>query len=150
MTSSANRQHYYKQLFLFVFFFTSLLDRKYFIVVLQFECLWETLRTKTEKRTGLGRFPTLEKEMATPVFLPGESYRQRSLVGYNPQGQKESDTTELHRPPPPTFSYLPSVKELYLSKLIPEAGVFLQLLRKSLFTQVPFADVWGLGYGSGV
>ena len=30
----------------------------------------------------------------TPVFLPGESHGQRSLVGYTPQGYKESDTTE--------------------------------------------------------
>ena len=26
-------------------------------------------------------------------FLPGESHGQRSLVGYNPQGHTESDTT---------------------------------------------------------
>ena len=33
----------------------------------------------------------------TPVFLPGKSYGRRSLVGYSPQGRKESDTTErLH------------------------------------------------------
>ena len=32
-----------------------------------------------------------------PVVLPGESHGQRSLVGYNPWGCKESDTTErLH------------------------------------------------------
>ena len=31
----------------------------------------------------------LEKETAsTPVFLPGKSYRQRSLVVYSPQGPK--------------------------------------------------------------
>ena len=30
----------------------------------------------------------------TPVFLPGESHGQRSLVGYSPWGCKESDTTE--------------------------------------------------------
>ena len=38
----------------------------------------------------------LEKEMATPtpIFLPGRSFGQRSLVGYNPQGCKELDTTE--------------------------------------------------------
>ena len=29
-----------------------------------------------------------------PVFLPGEFHGQRSLVGYNPQDHKESDTTE--------------------------------------------------------
>ena len=30
----------------------------------------------------------------TPVFLPGEFHRQRSLVGYSPWGCKESETTE--------------------------------------------------------
>jgi len=32
--------------------------------------------------------------LPTPVFLPGESHGQRSLVGYSPRGCKESDTTE--------------------------------------------------------
>ena len=36
----------------------------------------------------------LEKGMATPVFLPGKSHGQRSLVGYSPWCPKESDTTE--------------------------------------------------------
>ena len=37
----------------------------------------------------------LEKGMAnTPVFLPGQSHGQRSLVGYNLWGCKEMDTTE--------------------------------------------------------
>jgi len=31
----------------------------------------------------------------TPVFLPGESHGQRSLVGYGPQGCKELDPTEV-------------------------------------------------------
>ena len=30
----------------------------------------------------------------TPVFLPGESHGQKSLVGYSPWGCKESDKTE--------------------------------------------------------
>ena len=29
-----------------------------------------------------------------PVFLPGKSHEMRSLGGYSPWGQKESDTTE--------------------------------------------------------
>ena len=29
-----------------------------------------------------------------PVFLPGESHGQRSLVGYSPWDRKESDTSE--------------------------------------------------------
>ena len=32
--------------------------------------------------------------MPIPVFLPGESQGQRSLVGYSPQGRKELDMTE--------------------------------------------------------
>ena len=31
----------------------------------------------------------------TPVFLPGESHGQRSLVGYSPEGHKESDMTKV-------------------------------------------------------
>ena len=39
---------------------------------------------------SLGQEDPLEKEMApSPVFLPGESHGQRSLVGYNPRGCKE-------------------------------------------------------------
>ena len=38
--------------------------------------------------------PWRRKWQPTPVFLPGESQGQRSLVGYNLWGHKESDTTE--------------------------------------------------------
>ena len=43
---------------------------------------------------GLGRFPWRRKWQPTPVFLPGKSYGQRTLVGYSPWGRSESDTTE--------------------------------------------------------
>ena len=48
---------------------------------------------------GTGSIPRLGRSwrrawQPTPVFLPGESHRQRSLVGYSPWGHKESDTTE--------------------------------------------------------
>ena len=39
--------------------------------------------------------PSLGQEDPTPVFLPGESYGQRSLAGYSPWGHKESDATEV-------------------------------------------------------
>ena len=43
----------------------------------------------------LSREDPLRKGLqATPVFLPGESHEQRSLVGYSPRGRKELDTTE--------------------------------------------------------
>ena len=34
------------------------------------------------------------KWQPTPLFLPGESQEQRSLVGCRPWGRTESDTTE--------------------------------------------------------
>ena len=34
------------------------------------------------------------KWQPTPVLLPGKSHGQRSLVGYSPQGRKDSDWTE--------------------------------------------------------
>ena len=37
------------------------------------------------------------KQQPTPVFLPGDSQGQKSLVGYSAWSPKESDTTErLH------------------------------------------------------
>ena len=42
---------------------------------------------------GSGRFPWRRVRQPTPVFLPGESHGQRSLMGYSPQCRKESDTT---------------------------------------------------------
>ena len=45
---------------------------------------------------SLGWEDPLEEEMATiPVFLPGESHGQRSLLGYSPWSHQESDTAEL-------------------------------------------------------
>ena len=43
---------------------------------------------------SLGCKDPLEEGMAT-IFLPEESHGQTSLVGYNPLGRKESDTTEV-------------------------------------------------------
>ena len=39
--------------------------------------------------------PLEEAWQPTPVFLPGESPGQRSLMGYSPWGRKELDTTEV-------------------------------------------------------
>ena len=38
--------------------------------------------------------PPEEGIQPIPIFLPAESYRQRSLVVYSPWGHKESDTAE--------------------------------------------------------
>ena len=38
--------------------------------------------------------PWRREWLPIPIFLPGESHGQRSLVGYSPRGRKESDKTE--------------------------------------------------------
>ena len=40
------------------------------------------------------KIPWRRKRQPTPVFLPREFHGQKSLVGCNPWGHKESDTTE--------------------------------------------------------
>ena len=65
------------------------------LVAQRVKCLPAMQETRVQ---SLGWEDALEKAMApTPVFLPGESHGQRSLVGCSPRGRKESDTTErLH------------------------------------------------------
>ena len=43
------------------------------------------------------KIPQRRKWQPIPVFLPGKSHRQRTLVGYSPRGHKESDTTQRER-----------------------------------------------------
>ena len=43
----------------------------------------------------VGKIPWRRKWQPTPVFLPGESHGQRSLVGYSPRGHRESKTERL-------------------------------------------------------
>ena len=53
----------------------------------------DSLRDPLQEQQGVEY--SKEKGMApTPVFLPGESQGQRSLVGCHPRGQTESDITE--------------------------------------------------------
>ena len=42
----------------------------------------------------VGKIPWSRKWQSTPVFLPGKSHGQRSLVGHSPWGRRELDTTE--------------------------------------------------------
>ena len=48
-------------------------------------------------KTFLDVLPSIKISLSTPLLLPGKSHGQRSLVGYSPWGNKESDMTEqLH------------------------------------------------------
>ena len=57
-----------------------------------------TCQCRRQKRRGFNpwvrKIPWRRKWQPTPIFLPGKSHGQRSLVGYNPWGHKESDATE--------------------------------------------------------
>ena len=46
------------------------------------------------QETWVRKIPWRRKQQPTPVFLPGESHGQRSLVGYSAWGHKESDRSE--------------------------------------------------------
>ena len=54
-------------------------------------------RRRKRHRFGpwVGKMPWRRQWLLTPVFLPGESYGQRSMVGHSPWSHKESDTTEV-------------------------------------------------------
>ena len=57
------------------------------------------------------------KWQPTPVLLPGESHGQRSLLGYSPQGRKESDRTEWLRIPSCTLIQFHDTLSAHLSCL---------------------------------
>ena len=59
-------------------------------------CKESTCQCRRHKRGGfdpwVGKIPWRRAWQATPVFLPRESYGQRSLASYSPWDRKESDT----------------------------------------------------------
>ena len=54
----------------------------------------------TGSNAGSGRCPWRREWLPTPVFLPGESHGQRSLVGYSPWGPKRVGHDLDNRPAP--------------------------------------------------
>ena len=59
--------------------------------------LWGKITINPKDSDAMNLYPWRMKWQPTPVFLPGKSHGQRSLVGYIPWGRKELDTTErLH------------------------------------------------------
>ena len=75
----------------------------------------------------VGKISWVRKWQPTPVFLPGKSHGQRSLVGNSPWGRKESDMTEklnnslLIVPPAVSQVSIPS-PSLHLLMLFPQGG----------------------------
>jgi len=67
-----------------------------------------TCQCRSYRRQGfdlwVGKIPWRRKWQPTPVFLPGKSHGQRSLVGYSPWDSKESEVTERLSMPTQGFS----------------------------------------------
>ena len=60
------------------------------------EPTWQCRRCKRcAFDSWVGTIPRRRKWQPTPIFLPGESHGQRSLVGYSPWGHKELDMAEV-------------------------------------------------------
>ena len=55
-------------------------------------------KCRRHKRRGfkpwVGKIPWRRAWQSVPIFLPGETHGQRSLVGYSPRGHKELEMTE--------------------------------------------------------
>ena len=68
------------------------------------------------------------KWQPTPVFLPGKFHGQRSLVGYNPWGRRESDTTKLLQTTTTrlVITFLPRTKHHLISWLQSPSAVILE------------------------
>ena len=54
---------------------------------------WPAMQ-ETEMPSLGQKIPWRRKWKPTPVFLPGKSHGQRSLVGYSPNSHKDLDATE--------------------------------------------------------
>ena len=70
--------------------------------ILQYSCHGQnslvqvTVHGVIKSRTRLSDFTFRRRKWPpTPVFLPGKSHGQRSLVGYSPWGRKESDKIDF-------------------------------------------------------
>ena len=50
---------------------------------------------RCEFNPWVGKMPWRRAWQPSPIFLPGESHGERSLVGYSPWGHKESDKAEV-------------------------------------------------------
>ena len=76
----------------------------------------------------LGRFPWRRKWQPTPVFLPGKSQGQRSLVGWSPQGRLRV-RHDLVTKPQQSYVYY-----LFLKKILQAKWVGAKLCRITLIS----------------
>ena len=69
----------------------------YFLIQASLAAQWQRFYLQCSRHgfdTWVRKIPSKRKWEHTPVFLPGKSHGQRSLMGYGPLSHKESDVTE--------------------------------------------------------
>ena len=76
----------------------------------------ESARNACRFNPWVRKIPWRRKWQLIPVFLPGESNGQRSLVGYSPWSHQELDTTKAIRHAQISGSHS---SELYIHSLLP-------------------------------
>ena len=77
--------------------------------------MWERERNMFDP--WIRKIPLGRKWQPTPVFLPGKSHGQRSLVGYSPWDHKELDTTKRTRAHTYTHTHTHTHTHLHLNPI---------------------------------
>ena len=85
----------------------------------------------------VGKIPWRRAQLPTPVFLPGESHGQKSLVGYNPWGHKS--WTSLKQLSTPACIYFFNRLFLAVLDLLCYVGFSLVMASRSYFS-LQYAD----------
>ena len=93
--------------------------------------------------TRMGKLPCRRAWQPTPVFLPGESQGQRSLVGNSPWGHKELDTTEATKH---AQTYKTKSPRVYKYKCI-DRKYILKYVLENLCLKRRKEEGWKLGKG---
>ena len=93
------------------------------------------------------------KWQPTPVFLPGESYGRRSLVGCSPWGRTESDMTEATWQAAAVIFYFLSWEVglwVFVIVVFCMSKIFKEILRRKEKTILSFSTTccWGLKFPS--
>ena len=68
----------------------------------------------------------------SPVFLPGESHGQKSLVGYSPWGWEEYDTTEHTNNQNSDFEHHGTFYRSKLKQLLVSTDIFILVFHKPI------------------
>ena len=82
---------------------------------------------ETWVQSWVGKIPRRRAWQPIPVFLPGESHGQRSLVGYRPWGHRELDTTEWLSTTQHKINFKATKKKYIFIQIFTQIHIFMYL-----------------------